>query len=157
MLTMNDDEPDIVEVIKPEDVSPWPPRLSFDLATGMMDTEEICEIHQISSLELDNLCHYTPFRLEVAGHKKAIREEGVSFRLKAKIQAEEYLMDLHEIISAPLTPASVKVDAIKYIVKCADLEPSPKVAQNSTTIVNNNKVEICWLPTGQDVQRVIEG
>jgi hypothetical protein len=138
-----------------EDIYPWPARLTFDLAVGDVEEEDICDLYKITPLELHKLYEYAPFRMEVANHRRAIQREGVTFRMKARLQGEIYLENLHDIISSDSCPASVKLAAIQSVVKWGGLEPVNNTPSQSTTIVNNNKIEIQWLPITQAKQQVV--
>ena len=126
-------------------VAPWPPRLSFDMAMGESD-ERLCHLHNITSDDLTSLRLNPTFRREVAKHEKEVRDNGLTFRAKARVQAEMYLEDLHELVTAVDTPASVRLDAIKSVVKWGDLEPVPQSSSTQSITQNNMKIEIAWLP-----------
>ena len=102
---------------------PWPPKLAFDLALGIDTPELICDQYGLSENEFLAILNNPTFRKELAQHHKDLRENGITFKTKAKLQAEEYLGVLHEIIMSPDTAASVKTGAIKDIVKWAGYEP----------------------------------
>jgi hypothetical protein len=123
----------------------WPPKLAMDLALG--DTHDhVIEVYGLTADQLDSILHNPAFRREVAKHEREIRENGVSFKQKARVQAEEYLIEIHNLINDPLVPPSVKLDAIKSVTKWAGLEPAPEKAQtqNVTNVQVNNKIEFCW-------------
>lgn len=68
------------------------------------------------------------FRKQVATYTKELSENGVSFQLKAKIQAEEMLKRNWRIVHDPETPAAVAVKAIENTVRWAGLEPKSNAA-----------------------------
>ena len=120
----------------------WPARLPFDVAMGESD-EKLCVIYGITKEQLNDIMFVDAFRRAVADHKREIAENGITFRKKAKIQAEEYLVDMHDLISDVETPPSVKLNAIQSIVRWAGLEPEKD--KGATVNVNTNtKIEICW-------------
>jgi hypothetical protein len=53
-----------------------------------------------------------------------VREKGMTFRLKAKAQAEELLTTSWTLIHSPDVSATVKADLIKSTVKWGNLEPT---------------------------------
>lgn len=63
------------------------------------------------------------FSDKIEAYRDDISNNGLSFRLKAKTQAEELLMVSWQLIHSPDTSASVKADLIKSTVKWAGLEP----------------------------------
>jgi hypothetical protein len=116
---------------RPEAPSPWNPRLPFDIALGE-DQQILCDRYNLQLEDLEGLYYIAAFRREIANHQKIIREEGVTFRQKAKVQAEMYLDVLDDIVNNVDVSAATRLDAIKSIVKWGDLEPKvDKAAQSS--------------------------
>lgn len=127
-------EPDPQKPIK------WPPKLAFDIALGGTSYDDLQAHYNLSDLELERILVHPTFRREVVNHEKEIRDNGVTFKSKAKVQAELYLENLHDIITGVDTPPSVKLDAIKSIVQWAGYQP--KTDAPATNI--QQKIEICW-------------
>jgi len=128
-------------------VAPWPPRLAFDVAMGE-GQEKLLQLYALTADQLDNLFHYQPFRREVANHQRELRDNGVTFKAKARLQAEEYLLELHGIVHSPDTPPSVRLDAIKSVVKWGGLEPAPQPSASQNQQTNQTtRFEIAWLPS----------
>lgn len=100
--------------------------LILDLALESDSLENLCNKYKITPLDLQSLLDNAAFYKAVTDMKSEIGERGVSFKLKAAIQADMYLQDIHKMVSDATTPASVKLDAIKSVVKWADLEPKQK-------------------------------
>lgn len=119
--------PLLVPVVRPDAPSPWHARLPFDIALGE-DRQALCDRYNLSHAELDALFYVPAFRREVADHTRMIREDGVTFRQKARVQAEMYLEVLDELVGSADVSASTKLDAIKSVVKWADLEPKVEKA-----------------------------
>lgn len=69
-----------------------------------------------------------------------IREEGTSFKLKARIQSEELLKTSWELIHGKDTPAVVKADLIKHTIRFAGLDASieQKAQANGGNAGSNN-------------------
>jgi len=115
----------------PEAPAPWHPRITFDIALGE-DRQILCDRYNLQLDELETLYYIAAFRREIADHAKSIREEGVTFRQKAKVQAEMYLEVLDDIVNNADVSAATRLDAIKSVVKWGDLEPKvDKAAQTS--------------------------
>jgi hypothetical protein len=62
------------------------------------------------------------FDKKVRHYRDEIREKGITFRLKARAQAEELLTTSWTLIHHPDVSAAVKADLIKSTVKWAGLE-----------------------------------
>lgn len=97
----------------------WPASLVVDMALGGASDEAICSAYELQQHELDNLREDPAFLIQVAAVEKEIQKEGVSFRMKARLQAEELLMTSWGLIHSPATPASVKAGLIKDTVRWA--------------------------------------
>ena len=67
------------------------------------------------------------FRRQVDEFYEEIIEQGLSFRTKAKLQAEDMLAISHRMVVNPDTPAAVRADLIKWTAKMADLEPKQQL------------------------------
>jgi len=106
----------------PTDAS-FDPRLAFEVALGFEKPETICPRYEVTEDEWYNLAASPVFKKAVVKYQEEILEGGISFRLKAKVQAEAYLKDAHLLIKHPLTPPAVKADMIKWMARVADLEP----------------------------------
>ena len=113
----------------------WSDRLALDIALcleGSGDT--MPEILQRHGATPDNLLTFTKdslFQNKITNYRDEITNNGLSFKLKAKTQAEELLMVSWQLIHSPDVSASVKADLIKSTVKWAGLEPKgdEKVSQ----------------------------
>lgn len=66
------------------------------------------------------------FKLRYASYVRELKESGESFKLKARVQAEEMLKTSWEIINDKAAPHSVRMDGIKNMVEWADLNPKKK-------------------------------
>lgn len=102
---------------------PWPSRLPFDVALGVEDSDEICLRHDIDPDTLIALLAHPLFQKQVDQHKQDILANGLSFKTKARIQAETYLSELDDIIADKTIGAGLRLQAIQSVVKYAGLEP----------------------------------
>jgi hypothetical protein len=67
------------------------------------------------------------FLKKVDHYRTEIRDKGMTFRLKARAQAEELLGTSYLLIHDPSVSPAVKADLIKSTVKWAGLEPKDNV------------------------------
>lgn len=109
----------------------WDPRLILDLAVDVDGLPEILLRYGLSIEEYNMLSETQAFRRELALAMREIRENGVSFSNKAKIQAESYLSIVDELVYSNETPASVRLEAIRSAVKWGKLEPKEDKAGDS--------------------------
>jgi hypothetical protein len=104
----------------------WPPSLPFDLALAQQPVREICAAYSIDRFEYERLRNDPSFRRAVADATETLKEEGASFKLKARAQSEELLKTSWALIHKPLdqVSASVKAQLIMFTVRCAGLDAS---------------------------------
>ena len=111
----------------------WDPRLLLDLVIAVDSLEVILDRYDLSREEYNILSSNLVFRRELAATMRDIRENGASFRAKARIQAESYLPVVDEMVWDIDIAPSTKLDAIKSIVRWGDLEPKDKKEQVQQT------------------------
>jgi len=101
----------------------WTNRLAFDIALRLEgsgeDLDEIVAKHQIVASDLLVFNKDPVFLRKVSDFRDEIRDKGVTFRLKARTQAEELLKTSWMLIHDPVVSPAVKADLIKSTVKWA--------------------------------------
>lgn len=131
-----DDEPDAhwpVSQVEP----PWSSALVFDVALGVDDTSVLLQRHGLTPTDWERITSTPHFIRQVAEQARDLAETGLSFRAKAKVQAEMYLIETDRIVYSPHTDAKTKLEAIRSVVKWAELEPRPdKDERASAPMVN---------------------
>ena len=88
------------------------------------------------AISVDDLLRYKKdplFLRRVSDLRIDVREHGVTFRMKARAQAEELLTTSWTLIHREDVSAAVKADLIKSTVKWAGLEPKGEVNPNENT------------------------
>jgi len=113
--------------LKPDDPAylGFPPMLPIELALRSYPVREICESYSITKDEFTKLAEDPLFIRAYAAAKEELQKDGMSFKLKAKVQAEELLKKSWAMIQSPHTPANIKADLIKATVRWAGYEPRP--------------------------------
>lgn len=110
----------------PVDYTRWSDRLCFDIALRLEgsgeDLPDILSRHSVSASDLAAFSKDPVFDKKVRHYRDEIREKGITFRLKARAQAEELLTTSWSLIHHPDVSAAVKADLIKSTVKWAGLE-----------------------------------
>lgn len=110
----------------------WNDRLAFDVALhleGSGETiDEVIERHRITSDDILAFSRDPVFLKQVEHYRSEVRERGLTFRLKARAQAEELLTTSWLLIHANDVSPAVKADLIKSTIKWAGLEPKGEVA-----------------------------
>ena len=115
----------------------WNDRLAFDVALtleGSGDTlQEVITRHRISANDILTFNADPIFLKKVEGYRTEVREKGLTFKLKARAQAEELLTTSWLLIHDPAVSPAVKADLIKSTVKWAGLEPKDAGPQDNGT------------------------
>ena len=91
-----------------------------------MQTAPVAEIFEGYGLTIDDLERLGQDRTFIAAVQVAreqLQTEGMSFKIKAKLQAEELLKQSWKLIHDPETPHNVRADLIKSTVRWAGHEP----------------------------------
>jgi hypothetical protein len=105
----------------------WNDRLAFDVALtleGSGETlQEVMVRHNIDANAILVFNADPVFLKKVESYRTEIRDKGLTFKLKARAQAEELLTTSWLLIHDPAVSPAVKADLIKSTVKWAGLEP----------------------------------
>jgi hypothetical protein len=123
-------------------VPSWDARLPFELALGVYSLDEILDRHGLTHHQLDLLYDHPVFHKQALDARKEVAEHGLTFRAKSRLQAEEYLRVLDTLVMDPEVSASVRLDAIKSVVKWGDLEPDKKAAGSDDAGANQVAIQI---------------
>ena len=100
-------------------------RLACELALRMDDTDAVFERYGYSPEAAQELMESPAFTALLAQVGAEIRENGLSFRLKAKAISEDLLPHAYDIATDPLQSAAVRADLIKWSARVAGNEPAP--------------------------------
>jgi len=105
----------------------WSDRLAMDMALlleGSGETlQEIMDRHKIEVADINRFNNDSVFLKKVESLRNEVRDKGLTFKMKARAQAEELLTTSWVLIHDPTTSPAVKADLIKSTVKWAGLEP----------------------------------
>jgi hypothetical protein len=115
----------------------WSDRLAFDIALtleGSGETlQEVITRHKIAASDIINFNADPVFLKKVEHYRGEIQEKGLTFKLKARAQAEELLTTSWMLIHDPAVSPAVKADLIKSTVKWGGLEPKTEVSSEGGT------------------------
>jgi len=129
-------------VVKPFDPAElgFPPMLPVELAMRSASVPEICAAYNISKDEFVALTRDPLFVQAYKGAQEMLKKDGMSFKIKAKMQAEELLKESWAIIKSKDTPLVVKSDLIKATIRWAGYDSKdggPAGAGNAFQIIVN--------------------
>lgn len=115
----------------------WNDRLAFDVALtleGSGETlQEIISRHNITANDILTFKADPVFLKKVEHYRNEVRDKGLTFKLKARAQAEELLTTSWLLIHDPAVSPAVKADLIKSTVKWAGLEPKETAVADGNT------------------------
>jgi len=110
---------------KPQDATElsFDTRLAFELALRLEPAQEVFERYGVAPSDALALLDNPTFQKALRDYHQQITDEGVSFRMKARLQAEDLLRHSYQIAIDSEQPTAVRADLIKWTAKVADLEP----------------------------------
>lgn len=106
----------------------FPATLPIELAMGEYPRNDILAAYGIDAAAWDQLRFSPAFRKALRDALELLKKDGMSFRLKARMQSEALLETSWNIIHSPHTPSAVKADLIKHTHRVAGLEPKDGAA-----------------------------
>lgn len=116
----------------------FPPTLPIELALRMGTPKEICAAYNISHEEFAQIAKHPLFIKAYAEAVEALKTDGMSFKMKAKMQAEDYLATAYAMIKNPNTSDAVRADLVKATVRWAGYDTKESTAGNG----NNFAIQI---------------
>ena len=111
--------------VGPELRPEWSSRLVMDVALNA-SAESICEAHDLVHHDLERIFANPLFVRQVEALKKDLEKDGATFKLKAQLQADFYLSNIHTLITDPDMDPRVRLRAIEDMVRWAGFDaPAP--------------------------------
>ena len=122
----------------------WPPTLPIELALKTASPADLRQEYGYSQPEWDALRGNPVFLRELAGACELVRQEGMSFKLKAKLIAEENLKEVFKLTRDPDCPAQVRGKLIELTARWAGFDPrtNGEDAVNGGGALNANMLNI---------------
>lgn len=119
----------------------YPVTLPIEVALRTAPIQRICEAYNLTRDDWERLRQHPQFIKDVAAAHEELKKDGMSFRMKARLQADELLKTSWKLIHASNddVPPSVKADLIKFTIRAAGLEADKNAGQQNT---NNLQINI---------------
>ena len=121
----------------------YPPTLPVEIALRQHPVRSVCESYGIDQAEWDRLRFDPVFIDDVKYWMDELKKEGMSFKIKARLQSEELLKTtwnmIHDITGT--VPPAVKADLAKFTIRAAGLDGSKDQAANAG-LANNLQINI---------------
>lgn len=109
----------------------FPPTLPWELALrqhGAKTAQIVCEAYGIGIDEWRQLCADPLFRDAVQMASDELKKDGMTFRLKARLQAEEMLKTRWRLVHDPKTPPETAARMIRDTIREAGYDESKSQA-----------------------------
>ena len=110
----------------------------MEIALGLETPESLCVRYDITPLEYLQLSANQTFITDLAHWRQRMADEGLSFKLKARVQAEEYLQEIDNIVTDPTTSKETKLAAISRVVQWGGLDTKPSDTGNAKPSITIN-------------------
>jgi len=107
-------------------------RLALELALGMDDETAVFKRHGYTQEQAITLLSQPAFIAALESTVEEVRTKGLTFRMKARAQAEELLTSSYEMATDPNCSASVRADLIQWTARMGDLEPPKNKDEGKT-------------------------
>lgn len=109
------------------------PKFAFEVALQYEPLNIVMQRYDVTMEDLKKLRKHQPFIVAVRNHQKDIKENGLTFKLKSKMLAEELLEDSFLLAKDSNIPPAVRTKNIENIVRWGELEPAKKTGEGSDT------------------------
>lgn len=114
----------------------WPPTLPVEIALKTAPMDDIRIAYGYSKDEWARLPQDPVFLADLAAAMAMVKKDGMSFKLKAQLQAEELLKSSWRMIHDLDAPASVRADLIKATMRWAGYDMKETVGAGSAVGLN---------------------
>lgn len=111
----------------------YPPMLPVELALRIETPSNICAIYGITKDEFATIIKHPVFIKAYQEAVESLKVDGMSFKLKAKMQAEDYLKTSYQMVQDKNTSDSVRADLLKNTVRWAGYDAKAVEAGNGSS------------------------
>jgi len=106
----------------------YPPTFPIEIALRVAPIRTICESYGVAEEEWDRIRFEPLFLRDLKAAVELVQQEGMSFRIKAKLQAEELLKTSWRLIHDPVAPPNVKAALIQATMRWANYDTPAAVS-----------------------------
>ena len=121
-------------------IKDYPQNFVMELALGLDSADTLCIRYDYTPHEFAQLQDNPTFKKDLLDWKQRMADEGLSFKFKARVQAEAYLHDIDQIIADPTTSKETKLAAISRVVEWGGL--SAKTNGSDATASGKSSITI---------------
>jgi len=105
----------------------YPPTFPIEIALRSAPLQSICEAYGIDREEWDHIRTDVLFLRDLKAAMDMVAKEGMSFKLKAKLQAEELLKTSWRLIHADDAPPAIRAQLIQATMRWAGYDQPKEV------------------------------
>lgn len=116
----------------------YPLSLPVEIALQVAPVREICEAYGITKERFRQLLDNPVFLEDLRRAREMVRQDGMTFKLKAQLQSGELLKTSWTMIHNEALPATVRADLLKFTVRVAGLDASKDQAANAAQVPGLN-------------------
>jgi hypothetical protein len=109
----------------------YPLTLPLEVALRAVPLPQLLDDYGLTKDQWDVLRFHSGFIADVKHWMEELKKDGMSFKVKAKLQADQLLSKSWAMIDDKDVPAAVRADLIKATVRWAGLEPSKADGQGA--------------------------
>jgi hypothetical protein len=130
----------VLNPLDPAEIQLWPRTLPIEIALQTGPIEKLVEAYKISPEDWAVLSCNPDFLAEVDAQREALKTEGMSFKMKARLQAEEILKTSWKMIHDEDTPAPQRADLIKTTFRVAGYDSKEGVGVGNAVGLSINLI-----------------
>lgn len=119
LATLPEASTDLMAALRDPTTLGYPPMLPVELALKIDTPAKICEIYGITRDDFSRIIRHPVFIKAYQEAVESLKVDGMSFKLKAKMQAEGYLATAFQLVQNANTSDAVRADLIKNTVRWA--------------------------------------
>jgi hypothetical protein len=121
----------LVHPENPAELGSYPPTLPVEIALRVDTIPNICKSYGIDRTEWDRIRFDPVFKEDLKRCLEDLKQDGMSFKMKARLQSDALLTTMWNMIHAPgdEVPPAVKADLAKFTIRAAGLDGSKDQAQ----------------------------
>lgn len=97
----------------------FPSMMPMELALKIDTPQNICKVYDISKAQFEQIIRHPVFIKQYQEAIEALKVDGMSFKVKARMQAEDFLTTSFAMVKNPATSDAVRADLIKNTVRWA--------------------------------------
>lgn len=119
LATLPEANADLMAALRDPAALGYPPMLPVEIALKIDTPAKICELYGITREQFTRIIAHPVFIKSYQEAVESLKVDGMSFKLKAKMQAEGYLATVFSMVQDRNTSDAVRADLIKNVTRWA--------------------------------------